>query len=185
MYNSYMWTDQEGMVSGARWGIYLVIAALLFPFQRFINIVFDGSLVFVALLTLIGFVGFISVAAAMHTRGFVYLAQKYDYAPLRRASRALCVLYLIYGFLMSGTVVAAVLNSESEMWNAFIGLTSTVALIVLLILALSVFKLYAKMGIASLSIFLFPFWVLVLWYGWPVALLALPSTYLLYRESSS
>jgi hypothetical protein len=120
----------------------------------------------------------------MLTRGIIYLGSKYDSSMLRHSARAQCVIYAFFGCFVIASIFSNLLGIASQpILNAAIGLSMASLVIAELFVTWAVIKLYPKLGLTGIAPLMLPFWPAVMWYGWPIMLLSLPMTYLLYRES--
>ena len=180
-----MFTDAEGIRSGAMWGLYFIVVAFVFSFQRVINTVFAGSFT-VKFISLEGLLFLLFLTAVAHIRGYIYLGTKYDSRSLKYTAIVQSVATAFLGFfLLLQIFLRAFSISDGNIYDALISFC-----IVVLILA-EVFYLYAliklKKHTGPMSLFAapLPFWVVVMWYGWPAILVFIPSILFLWKESNT
>ncbi|OGG53603.1 hypothetical protein A2851_01800 [Candidatus Kaiserbacteria bacterium RIFCSPHIGHO2_01_FULL_53_29] len=180
-----MFTDNEGIRSGAVWGLCFIAIAFFFSFQRLINQIFAESFV-IKFVSLEIALFLLFLTAIMHVRGYVYAGSKYNLNLLKISAFAQAIILGFFGLsVMASVFVGAFDLGPTKIYDTLIGLFVLLLLIAEILFAFSMIQLYRKIGILALLTAPFPLWVIFIWYGWPALLFFIPSTLLLFKESDS
>lgn len=176
-----MLTDDEGIRSGAIWGLGFMAAVIIFLLVLVIDDSSSSSLTRV-FVTEIGYF-LLLLTAIMHIRGFVYLGSKLDSSFLRWCSIGLCTVLGLFGFM--ALALFPIKAYPPVVVQAFV---SGVVWVAGLSFMIALWRLYKRLGIVTFPASLHILWLYLIWSPLtPLSALLLlgPSTYLLYRESNT
>mgnify|MGYP001588103454 CR=1 len=172
-----MLTDDEGIRSGAIWGLGFMAVAVAFIVVVAIG---DNSSSRPVRLfaTEIGLF-LVYLCAVMHIRGFVYLGSKLGSVFLKWSSFALCATLILFCL----TLMAALPFTPDPFpaLEVFVSILLGVAGISFFI---AMATLYKRLGVITFLVGLNLLWVYFVWFPPWGSLLFIPSAYLLFRESN-
>jgi len=173
-------TDDEGIRSGALWGLGFMAACVIFFLA---NVIADNSSSFIVRLIAVEIGSFlVFFTAIMHIRGFAYLGSKLNSSFLKWSSYAFCTALGTFCLAMTITL-PFVNNSFFDAMGTFVAVLVWIAGIAFMI---AIVKLYKRLGVFVFPIALNIFWMYFIWLQVLLAILIIiPSTYLLYRESNT
>ena len=173
-----MLTDDEGIRSGALWGLGFMAVAVVFIVVVAIGDNSSSRLVRLFATEIGLFLAYF--CAVMHIRGFVYLGSKLGSVFLKWSSFALCATLSL--FCLTSMAILPLSPNAFPALEVFVTILLGTAGISFFV---AMATLYKKLGVITFLAGLNLLWVYLVWIPpWGVLLL-IPSTYLLFRESNS